>query len=65
MPLEGFGDEASDIKKRDEFVAAVRSSTISPLTTRGSPVTDDRRKGEDLGESRRPGREVMVCESIR
>ena len=44
--LEEFGDEASDIKKRGEFVAAACSSTI--LAVEDSQVTitnDDSEKG--------------------
>ena len=41
MTLQGFGDEASDLKKRDEFVAAARSSTIFAVDN--SRVTDDSR----------------------
>ena len=57
MTLEGFGDEASGIKKRDEFVAAARSGTIFTVDT--SRVTDNSRKGEYLGENRH------LCDSIR
>ena len=41
MTLQGFGDEGSDLKKRDEFVAAARSSTIFAVDN--SRVTDDSR----------------------
>ena len=63
--MEEFGDEASDTKKRNEFIAAACSSTIfaTKFATEDSRVTiinDDSEKdgGGALGENKRPEHEV-------
>ena len=67
MPND-VGDEASDVKKRDEFAVAARSQQL--FATDDSTITnDDSEKGGGgaFGENKRPEHEVWlwVWEQVR
>ena len=66
MPND-VGDEASDVKKRDEFAVAARSQQL--FATHDSTTNDDSEKGGGggFGENKRPEHEVWlwVWEQVR
>ena len=58
--LEEFGDEGLDIKIRDEFVAAARSSPIITVDSSQMMAVRRIRTSAHLGENKRPEHEVIV-----